>query len=453
MAFADGMMQADKLNKEDDTYWRKQAKEDRDMQYQERDQAYKEQEQGYKLNTFEDFQQNKEAGLLSAQAYDAYAQKAKAMGVPIHQVIMDSPAFELPNATPGMQTRFNQKLNEAIQTNVIASLRQNRDFESANRLTGRLGLPGQTAENPMMSFGDPEKEAAFISSKMPYLQRSETGQYQYQDLVIPPEQAMFLAHSTPAAALAAINVMRQQKTLNATTQTQQTQLQASGAEAIARARYTGLAAQARAGTPIGQIYPPDQEAYAKMLSSMPPVAGASASGANPNSIAAMTSAPALPVTPGVSPTGGVTNRTAPAMPAQQSNVPAMPVRQSDVPVRQSDVPSAPTGSSSLLSDFKASNIKLEKAKSAVSEAQRDINLLENAKNKGHFDPETLARARATLEAAAANYQQVNLTHYSTSQAWRAAVAAEENRYNASNMPGGARSARPVYLDALANKYR
>ena len=400
MAFANGMMQADRLNKEDDTYWRKQATDDIAAKNLERDQAFKEQEQGYKLNTFEDFQQNKEAGLLSAQAYDAYSQKAKAMGVSMHQVIMDSPAFELPNATPVMQARFNQKLNDAIQTNIIAPLRQNRDFESANRLTGRLGLPGQTAENPMLSFGDPEKEAAFIASKMPGAPATAEGVYSIGGESFTRAEAFLLANSTPSSAIAAIVAKQNARLAGATTQTQQTQLQASGAEAIARTRYTDLASQARAGIPIGQIYPPDQEAYAKMLSSMPPVAGASASGANPNSIAAMTSAPALPVTP------------------------AMPVRQSDVPVRQSNVPVAAMPVPSL-----------QQARENINATTAD--LIAMSKEPQYFTPDKIAAARAVL---AKQEQVLKLVQSANVASFKAGMSTPPKT-------------QPSYVDVLNSRYK
>ena len=326
MAFANGMMQADKLNKEDDTYWRKQRTDDIAAQNLERDQAYRGQVQGYGLNTLEDIQQNKDAASLAAQAWDAYVQKAKALGVPTHQVIMDSPAFQLPDATPAMQALFNAKLSNAIQTNIISPLRQKQDFESANKLLGKLGLPGETRDNPLLSFGDPEKEAAFISSRFPGIRRSENGKYQFDDLTLEREDALMIANSTPTAALAALSAIRRNRLQGLTTQNQQAQLQASGKAAIDTVRWDSLAAKAQAGVPLRLIHPDDQETYAKMLGDAP-----TATSSDP--YAAATSRPNQVVTP-----GWVTEQNnpgvLPAMPVRQSDVPvaAMPVRRSDVPV-------------------------------------------------------------------------------------------------------------------------
>jgi hypothetical protein len=176
-------------------------------------------------------------------------------------------------------------------------------------------------------------------------------------------------------------------------------------------------------------------------------AGAGAKTVDP--LTAMTTQPTGPVTP-----GWVTEQRnampAPAMPAQSSVT--APTQGAAMPISTSDTPT-PTPSGSPLVEYKSSLIKLEKAKAAQEDAQRDIRLLEKAKENGHFDAETLARARAKLEEYTLAYQKQGLVHVAAAENWRKRVQAEEGSYNAANAPTVSKQGRPSYVDALAHKYR
>jgi hypothetical protein len=452
MALANGMMLGDKLNKEDDTYWRKQAKEDQQAQYDARDQAFKEQQQGYTLSDWQDQRTVRDGQRMAATAYDTYAKAAAAQGIPIHEVIMNSPAFNLEGASPDLQAQFSKHLNNSIAMNVTGNLRKQGKYAEADALEARLGQAVQGGENPLSYIGDPVKTDAYFGRKFPGVVKNADGTYDVPGIGQKRTAAELFALSTRTAAagaadLANYGMAANIKADNATTQAQIDKNRALTADITARNYLGTMIANGSLETDV----PESLRGTFREMKAARDAAGATTNGAKPaNTIDALTTQPAVPVTP-----GWVTEQRnaapAAAMPARVSSEPAAAMPDNYAPSAGSVI--APGVSGNPLTDYKTSLVKLEKLRSAQEDAQRDIRLLEKAKANGHFDPETLARARAKLEEQTLAYNQQGLVHSVAAENWRKRVQAEENRYNAANAPQVSAPGRPGYLDALAHKYR
>lgn len=423
MALADGMMLGDKLNKEDDTYWRKQAQEDRKAQYDERDQAYKEKVQGYGLNTFEDQQQNKEAARLSAQAFDGYVQAAKAQGIPLSQVILNAQPYSLPNATPEMMARFNEKLNNAIDINVVAPLRLSRDFETADKLQRSLGLQPNAPENAMLAFGDPEKAHAFISSRLPNVAKDANNNYLISGVPFTQAEAMNIVTSTPAAAAAAVAAREREVRSGTKIETMQLdygkrQSELDGRRAALQAVNNGYG---RASLP--EAY---RGFYDEITTEKAGAVGATAPAANPNSVDAMTSQPAMPVTPGVSPTGNHSDwRTAPAVAAAPTAAaPAPAPAEKDMQWK------------GMLEKANILQSEVTGLETQKKDIQKDLQSMTSLEGRKHFDPATVDNARKKLAELNSILSLKSTELNSVHSAVRSAPVA-----------------RPGYVNILNEKYR
>jgi hypothetical protein len=450
MALANGMMQGDRLNKEDDTYWRKQDKEDRDQQYQERDQAFKEQQQGYTLSDWQDQRGIKDAQRMAATAYDTYAKAAAAQGIPISQVIMNSPAFNLEGASPDMQAQFSRHLNANIALNVTGNLRKQGKYAEADALEAKLGQPMQGGENPMAYIGDPAKMNEFIARKFPGVQQDTEGNYLVAGQKRTGAEMMALATrsaSSGAADLATYGSNDAIRTSQAATQTAVGDKDALPRD-IKMRQY--IRTVINTGGNEHDLPPEWRGMYQDMKGAK---AASSGSAAPVDPLTAMTTQPAMPVTPGwvAEQRNAIPAKPQVAVPASVQAAAPMPQQASTAAPMDSGSGQAPTGNP--LVEYKSSYAKLEKARALQEDAQRDIRLLEKAKAQGHFDPETMARAKAKLEEYTAAYQQIGLAHNTAAENWRKRVQDEENQYNSANAPAVQSAPRPSYVQALANKYR
>jgi hypothetical protein len=424
MALATGMMQGDKLNKEDDTYWRKQDADDRN-------QAYKEKSQGYMLDDAERQAQNADyklqdvqASRLANQAYDTYANAAKAQGIPVHQLLLNSPEFNLPNATPEMQAAFNGKMRAGPIAEVVRGLRSAGKFDEAAAVETKFGIGISAKENPMSFMGDSAKVDAHISKTLG-ASKNEDGTYTFAGVTVSPSQAFAFTNMRPADVLASVaNLKAQQdvQTKNAAAQSGLEKSNANTAEQEARRIIYKFQSE---GANRSIVNPSLHGLWDEMAAARAQAGGAAGAGAKPvDPLTAMTTQPAMPVTP-----GWVTE--------QRNAMPAAP-QQAAMPAQTSGSPAATVPWQDAITKYKetqTANITLGKK---IMELQDDLSNMQSGSARGHFDAATIARVRGQLADAQKQYR-TSTDDLKNSMA--AVHGANENRY------------RPAYIDALANKYK
>jgi hypothetical protein len=205
MALAEGMMLGDKLNKEDETYWRKQAKEDRDMAYQERDQAYKEQTQGYALDDYKEKAETVEASRFISQASDILSAAAKAQGKPKWQVMLESPEFTLPEGSATLQSKVQSGIRAGLVATEAMNLRRNGDWRNAERLEQHYGMSQRSDVNTMQAYSDPVIGDKRVMDLFPGSTVNEKGNYIIGGQEVPRGVALGLTFNPAASGATLIN--------------------------------------------------------------------------------------------------------------------------------------------------------------------------------------------------------------------------------------------------------
>jgi hypothetical protein len=160
MSYIDGQRLAEQDNIRDEDRWRKQAAEDRAMQYADRDQAYKEQVQGYSLDEYAaksadraDSTEIKEANRSVGDAYSMYTAAANAQGKKVWEVMLESQPFVLEGASPRKQALFDAGMREVVGTKIVHDMRVQGLYKEAGQLEERFGL----AVNKSTKFMEQQK--------------------------------------------------------------------------------------------------------------------------------------------------------------------------------------------------------------------------------------------------------------------------------------------------------
>jgi hypothetical protein len=148
MALIDGARLADQDNKADETYWRKAAREDRED-------AYTEETRGYQRENMQDQRDYKDVARAASTAWDVLRNTASAKGIPLHQAILEGQGMTLEGATPYMQAKFSEVMNNAVQTKLIPDLLRNKDYATADALSKKLGMTSNANNDMARAYADP----------------------------------------------------------------------------------------------------------------------------------------------------------------------------------------------------------------------------------------------------------------------------------------------------------
>ena len=395
MAFANGMMQADKLNKEDETYWRKQAAEDRAMQYQERDQAFKEQTQGYALDDYKEKAETVEASRFISQASDILSSAAKAQGKPKWQVMLESPEFTLPEGSPTLQSKVQSGIRAGLVATEAMNLRRNGDWRNAERLEQHYGMSQRSDVGAMQAYSDSKVGMERVNSMFPGSTLNDKGNFVIRGQEVPYDVAVGLTFNPAASGATMINQYKVNEQAAAQAlaaqqgQTNQAQIQQINTQNADVANRESVRQAIVSGYPEEYIAPHLRNLYRTMKGATTPAMSGSGSppigasidaataapkpAAAPVSVAPAAIKPVAPITPGVSPTGDIPNR------------------------RAEPVGAAPQD------QWREVMAKAEKAQAEVNalEAQRaelkkDLGTMSSLAGRKHFDPVTIENAKRQL---------------------------------------------------------
>jgi hypothetical protein len=390
MALAEGMMLGDKLNKEDETYWRKQAKEDRDMMYQERDQAYKEQTQGYALDDYKEKAETVEASRFISQASDILSAAAKAQGKQKWQVMLESPEFTLPGGSATLQSKVQSGIRAGLVATEAMNLRARGDLKNAERLEQHYGMSQRSDVGAMQAYSDSKVGMERVNSMFPGSTLNDKGNFIIRGQEVPYDVAVGLTFNPAASGATMINQYKVNEQAAAQAlaaqqgQTNQAQIQQINTQNADVANRESVRQALVRGYPEEYIASHLRDLYRTMKAASTPIAAGSPpiTASVDAATAAPTSAPATPaaiksvapVTTGVSPTGGVTTRTA-----------------------------APASTQPPADQWRDVLLQANKAQAEVDtlEAQRaalkkDLSTMGSLAGRKHFDPATIANARRQL---------------------------------------------------------
>lgn len=389
MALIDGMREADKLNKEDETRWRTQQREDVAAQNLERNQAYLEKTQGYALDEHEQKAQSMESGRLTSQAVDMIRESARVQGKHIADVLMEAQPFQV-EGNPYMQARLNENINSGLVSRVAYNLRLSGDIAKAEALERKYGMSSTTDVGQMRAYSDKEFGEQKIMSMYPGATKNDDGSYNISGVRMDYHQAVTNALRPLGFPQALENLQKQQK-LEASGQKTQEQVAAQAATRLDNANQTMGYNAYTTGAMRGSLTPEQQVWYdraAAEAKGMVPSGGANLVG-GAGSIGTYTDAPGVGMA-----------RTAPA------GVPPAAMPQAPIP----NVPTAPMappaaiGASSAAPD--AWRQKIEMAQTLQSQVdtlddqrkniQRDIGKMMSLEGRRYFDAEDVARAKAKL---------------------------------------------------------
>jgi hypothetical protein len=277
MALAEGMMLGDKLNKEDETYWRKQAKEDRDMAYQERDQAYKEQTQGYALDDYKEKAETVEASRFISQASDILSAAAKAQGKPKWQVMLESPEFTLPEGSATLQSKVQSGIRAGLVATEAMNLRARGDLRNAERLEQHYGMSQRSDVGAMQAYSDAAIGDKRVMDLFPGATVNEKGNYIIGGQEVPRGVALGLTFNPSATPATYINQYKVNEQAAAQAlaaqqgQTNQAQIQQINSRNLEKVNYEDVRQAVRAGYTEEQMPPPLRELFRTMKGAAAPV--------------------------------------------------------------------------------------------------------------------------------------------------------------------------------------
>jgi hypothetical protein len=324
MALADGMMLGDKLNKEDDTYWRKQRQEDIAAQYTERDQASKELDSGYRLDEWRDKRMGVEGNRLVSQANDTIAKAAAAQGKQPWQVLLESPEFIIPGADPALQSHVSAGIRSGIVSTAAMRLREQGDYKNAELLEQKYGMVNKSQADTMLAYTDQATGDKRLIQQFGGVADSD-GMVLVGSTKVPRNVALGFTFKPESIPLTLINQQRVNETV-----AQGLNAQTSGVEAAQRARSVLEFKEVReliaAGVSLDGV-PAHLRGIYTAIKGSPQSGGASLVGSSTgvaNTIDSLTSSPTMPAAPAMS--------AAPAMPSApaMSAAPTMPAAASAV---------------------------------------------------------------------------------------------------------------------------
>jgi hypothetical protein len=411
MSYIEGQRLAEQDNIRDEDRWRKQAAEDRAMQYADRDQAYKEKQQGYALDNYAaqsadraDATEIKEANRSVGEAYNMYAAAANAQGKKVWEVMLESQPFVVEGASPRKQALFDAGMREVVGTKIVHDMRVQGLYNEAGQLEERFGLAVNKSsryQNTQRLMTDPE----FASSELTKngFTKNEDGTWTKMGVKVPAAIAIGVVANPESALPTLINqgrlndvkaqrlgVANQVATINTTSQD--------------RREWDYVAQQINAGVKKENIHPSYHAAYDKVMASRPTTTGA---GSPP--IAAASSIDTYTATPAAS-------TPAPVAPAAIKNV------------------------AGPLSDWRTTSVpealpNLQQARANINATTADLIAMTNAPE--FFTPEKLATVRATL----ARQEQI----------LKLVQAANATRFKTDMKP--VTETRPTYVDVLNSRYK
>jgi hypothetical protein len=281
MSYIDGQRLAEQDNIRDEDRWRKQAAEDRAMQYADRDQAYKEQVQGYSLDEYAakgeervSLAENKDVARLTSQAYDTISAAAKAQGKEPWQVMLESPDFVLEGASPNKQALFNASMRELVKSNIAPTLRMQGKYDEAGQLEQRMGLAVNQSsryQNTQRLMTDPE----FASSELTKngFTKNEDGTWTKMGVKVPAAIAIGVV-ANPESGLQTLINQGRLNDVEAQRLGVANQVSAATGTTKDRVEWDYAAQQIKAGVKKENIHPSYHAAYDKVMASLPTTTGA-----------------------------------------------------------------------------------------------------------------------------------------------------------------------------------
>jgi hypothetical protein len=311
MSFIEGRRLAEQDNIRDEKHWREQmdaaqAYDIREQTYAntERDQAYKEQIQGYALTDTAAKADQMEANRLVGDSYAIAQKAAQAQGKPLVKVLLESPMFELQGATERMSANFQAGWRDVLQQRIIPALRIEGDFEAIQQLSNKFGLVDRSGMAKAATYADQNLARERLNALYPNAPRNANGDYQLGGVWVPESTALGLSYGGNIQQTA-INLQKQAD-VNAANAGIQDQTREAVARAQDQADRSAVVAAIRSGDPTAvALLTPSQRAIMQGAypNGLPTAAAPQASVTALPSVASATDMPAMPVTPGVSPTG------------------------------------------------------------------------------------------------------------------------------------------------------
>jgi hypothetical protein len=205
MSFIDGQRLAEQDNIRDEDRWRKQAADDRNMQYQERDQAYKEQTQGYALDDYKEKAETVEASRFISQASDILSAAAKAQKKQKWEVMLESPEFTIPNGSATLQSKVQSGIRAALVATEAMNLRANGDYRNAERLEQQFGMSQRSDVGALRAYSDPAAGDKRVADMFPGATVNEKGNFIIGGQEVPRGVALGLTFNPAATSPTLIN--------------------------------------------------------------------------------------------------------------------------------------------------------------------------------------------------------------------------------------------------------
>jgi hypothetical protein len=408
MSFIDGQRLAEQDNIRDEDRWRKQAAEDRAMQYAERDQGYKEKEQGYRIDEYAakseervSLSEKTDVARLTSQAYDTIVAAAKAQGKEPWQVMQESPDFVLEGASPHKQALFNASMRELVKLNIAPTLRMQGKHDEAGQLEQRMGLAVNQSsryQNTQRLMTDPE----FASSELTKngFTKNEDGTWTKMGVKVPAAIAIGVVANPESGLQTLINQGRlndvEAQRLGVANQVATSSAQSIDARDTAAVTNHITSGLPKEALPSHLQYKYDQLATAlkktTMGSGSPPIPS---SAADVNSYTAAPAAAAAPVAP-----AAIKNVASPISDWRKADSVAAPVMPSS------------SSSSNSTSQFEQELKQVDAAESRkssldaqIAAVKKDISLMTGLQGRKHFDQATVDSARNQLLALTQKSQE------------------------------------------------
>jgi hypothetical protein len=268
MSFIEGQRLAEKDNRTDEVHAqemldKQQAFAEREAKtiYDERNQAYKEKVQGYTLRDWEETALNKDAALLTSQAYDTWAAAARAQNKPIYQVMMESPDFTVDN--PALASRLNANIRQLVQGRIAHDLRKQGLYEEAGKLEQRFGLAVDQSTrylDTQRALKDPVYRESYLLNQG-FRKDADGGYVSDTGVKMSESQALVIA-SKPESAIQSLSNLDAINKNAAVVDTQAKAIEAKNAQAARNAITTQLIQAKQAGVDMTTL-PPEYQAVAR----------------------------------------------------------------------------------------------------------------------------------------------------------------------------------------------
>ena len=277
MSFIEGQRLAEQDNIRDEDRWRKQAAEDRAMQYEERNQAYKEQTQGYALDDYKEKAETVEASRFISQASDIYSAAAKAQKKQKWEVMLESPEFTLPHGSATLQSKVQSGIRAALVATEAMNLRANGDYRNAERLEQHYGMSQRSNVDALAAYSNPQKAAERVSAIFPGATLDDKGNFNLPVFgPVPYAQAVALTFNPAATSPTLINQYKTNEQTAAQAlaaqqgQAAQAQIQQISARNLDKVNYEDVRQAVASGYTEEQIAPHLRELFRSMKAASVP---------------------------------------------------------------------------------------------------------------------------------------------------------------------------------------